>query len=123
MGNAKLEIYEPDATTNLVTHPRLTVNTPGYAASGSSISRTPARARWGLASLLVNTNGAGLLEGAYFSVNPGTQNQPYAGSLYARGSGTVRARLRDAASGIEFVSERVTLDDRRWAGLGGLGRA
>jgi len=122
MGNAKLEIYEPDATTNLVTNPRLTVNTTGYTASGSSISRTLARARWGLASLLVNTNGAGLLEGVYFSVNPATQNQPYAGSLYARGTGTIRARLRDATNGIEFVSDRVSLDDRHWVRLEVLGR-
>jgi hypothetical protein len=122
MGNAKLEIYEPDATINLVLNPRLTVNTTGYTASGSSISRTLARARWGLASLLVNTNGAGLLEGVYFSVNPAVSNQPYAGSLYARGSGTVRARLRDATNGIEFVSERVTLDDRHWVRLEVLGR-
>jgi len=122
MPNAKLEIYEPDATTNLVTNPRLTINTTGYTASGSAISRTLTRARWGLASLLVNTNGAGLLEGVYFSVNPGTQNQPYAGSLYARGSGTVRARLRDATNGIEFISERVSLDDRHWVRLEVLGR-
>src|SRR3990172_7906238 len=122
MPNAKLEIYEPDATTNLVTNPRLTVNTTGYTASGSAISRTLARARWGLASLLVNTNGAGLLEGVYFSINPTTQNQPYAGSLYARGTGTVRARLRDATNGIEFVSERVSLDDRHWTRLEVLGR-
>jgi len=122
MGTAKLEIYEPDATTNLVLNPRLTVNATGYTASGSSISRTLARARWGLASLLVNTNGAGLLEGVYFSINPTTQNQPYAGSLYARGTGTVRARLRDATNGIEFVSERVSLDDRHWTRLEVLGR-
>ena len=111
---SRIQIFEPEGTTNLVTNPRLADNANSFTASGSTISRTLSRARFGRAALQAVTDGAILNEGAFFRVNPATSQQSYAGSVYVRGSGTVRARLRDGTNGVEFVSDRVTLDDRHW---------
>lgn len=119
---SEIQIFEPEATTNLVTNPRLADNANGYTASGSTISRTLQRARFGRASLQVVADGVVLNEGAFFLVNPGTSLQSYAGSVYVRGSGIVRARLRDGTNGIELLGDRVTLDDRHWVRLEVIGR-
>jgi hypothetical protein len=63
-----------------------------------------------------------LQEGAYFRLDPQTQNTFYGGSVYVRGTGIVRARLADGTNGIEFSTERLTLDDNHWTRLEVLGR-
>ncbi len=118
----RLLIYEPEAATNLVTNPRLANDVAGYADAGSTILRILTRARWGRASLEIVTDGVGLQEGAYFRLNPQTQNTFYGGSVYVRGAGTIRARLHDATNGIEFTSPTVSLDDNHWIRLEVLGR-
>lgn len=118
----KLLIYEPEAATNLVTNPRLANDVTGYADVGSTILRVLSRARWGRASLEIVTDGAGLQEGTYFRIDPQTQNTTYAGSVYVRGIGRIRARLHDATNGIEFTSSTVSLDDVHWQRLEVLGR-
>ncbi len=56
----KLLIYEPEATTNLITNPRLANGVDGFTDSGSTILRILTRARWGRACLEVVTDGVGL---------------------------------------------------------------
>jgi hypothetical protein len=118
----KLIIFEPEDRTNLVTNPRLADNATGYLDNGATILRSLSRARWGRASLEVVTDGVGLQEGAYFRLDPQTQNTFYGGSVYVRGTGIVRARLADGTNGIEFSTERLTLDDNHWTRLEVLGR-
>ncbi|KKM17018.1 hypothetical protein LCGC14_1679990 [marine sediment metagenome] len=118
----KLLIYEPEAATNLITNPRLADDVTGYADAGSTILRSLNRARWGRASLEIVTDGVGLQEGAYFRLDPQTQNTFYGGSVYVRGAGTIRARLHDASNGIEFTSPTISLDDNHWIRLEVLGR-
>lgn len=118
----KIRIYEPEAGTNLVTNPRLADNADGYLDNGATILRTLDRARWGRSSLEIVTDGVGLQEGAYFRLDPQTQNTFYAGSVYVRGTGIVRARLSDGTNGIEFATDRLTLDDNHWVRLEVLGR-
>lgn len=118
----KLIIYEPETTINLVTNPRIADGVDGYFDNGSTILRSLNRSRWGRTSLQVVTDGVGLQEGAYFRFDPQTQNTFYGASVYARGTGIVRARLHDATNGIEFATDRITLDDNHWIRLEVLGR-
>jgi hypothetical protein len=118
----KIIIFEPEDGTNLVTNPRLADNATGYLDNGATILRSLSRARWGRASLEVVTDGVGLQEGAYFRLDPQTQNTFYGGSVYVRGTGIVRARLADGTNGIEFATDRITLDDNHWTRLEVLGR-
>ncbi len=118
----KLLIYEPEASTNLITNPRLADDVSGYTDAGSTILRILSRARWGRASLEIVADGVGLQEGAYFRLNPQTQNTFYAGSVYVRGSGRIRVRLHDATNGIEFTSSTIGLDDIHWQRIEVLGR-
>ena len=111
---SELQIFEPEAATNLITNPRLADNANGYTASGSTISRVLTRARFGRACLQVVTDGVGLQEGAYWRLDPQTQTTFYGGSVYVRGAGTVRARIHDASNGIEYTTSSVVLHDNGW---------
>ncbi len=111
-----IQIFEPEETTNLVTNPRVALNVDGFGDDGTStILRSLDRARWGRTSLKVETNGVGLNEGAYVRVDPDLTQGIFTGSVYVRGNGTVRLRLRDATNGVEYTSDRITLDDEHWA--------
>lgn len=119
---SRLQIFEPEAATNLITNPRVANNADGFTASGSAISRSLDRARFGRASIRIETNGAGLQEGAYWRINPQTQNTFYGGSVYVRGTGTIQVRLRDGTNGIEFTGPRTVLHDNGWVRLEVIGR-
>jgi len=112
-----IAIVKPVDKTNLVENPSIELATTGYTASGSAISKSNARARYGRSSLKIDTDGAALYEGAYYSVDPNTSRAQYTGSVYVRGSGTVRVRLRDQTNGLQWVSDPVTLDDIFWRRL------
>jgi len=110
-------ILRPVATTNLIENPSLGLDTTGYIASGSSIARSLDRARFGRASLKITPDGLALNEGAYYSIDPNDSKAQYTGSVYVRGAGTVRIRLRDQTNGLEWVGKPVTIDDDYWRRL------
>lgn len=111
-----LKLLVPDATVNYITNPQLRYDTTGWNAQGSSISRVLTRARFGIASLEVTTNGAALNEGAFFRVSSLTGvSEPITVSAYVRGSGKVRIRLdNNVIGGTEFSSDAIWLNDTRW---------
>ncbi len=114
---AQIEFVVPEAVTNYFTNPRFGDGaTTGLTLVGSAISSILTRARWGVYSVQVVTNGAAVNEGCYATVTfgaPGTSGN-WAGSVYLRGAGTVRIRLRDNTNGVEVVSDEVALTDDRW---------
>ena len=114
---SQIEFVVPEAVINYFTNPRLgTGDTTGLTLVGSAISSVLTRARWGIYSVLVNTNGAAINEGVYATTTflaPGTGGT-WAGSVYVRGAVTVRLRLRDNTNGVEVVTEGVVLNDDRW---------
>lgn len=115
---AKMKILVPDGTTNYIENPSLRYDTSGYTAAGSTISRSLNRARFGIASLRVVTNGSAINEGAYYRVSKllGV-SEPITVSVYLRGSGVVRLRLIDNPRGKQWYSESINLNDRKWTRL------
>jgi hypothetical protein len=123
---AKFQIIKPQATENLITSPSIEGNVIyfpipphlpgsvlGWEAVGSTLAQVIEPARFGKHSLQVVTNGAANHEGTYFRVDPNTSDTYYAGSVYVRGQGRVRARLVDSMGG-EWISDAFQLRDDRW---------
>lgn len=109
---ASLRVLVPDATTNYIKNPSLRYDTTGWAASGSSISRTLDAARFNIASLKVVTNGSVLGEGCYYRVNwLSGISDTITGSVYIRGTGIVRVRLVESQT---WLSENIELSPTRW---------
>lgn len=116
-----LKILVPDATTNYVTNPNFRNNTTGWNVVGATITRTLEKARFGIASGKVVTNGSVMNEGTYFRLNSLTGiSQPCTGSIYVLGAGKVRARLRDGG-GTSWSSEVVNLSPTQWTRLSASG--
>lgn len=111
---SRLILIEPEATENLIENPSIEVDTGGYTIVGSTLTRVLTRARFGKASGRIVTDGAAVNEGIYYSVDPNSQDQSYAASIYIMGRANVRIRLRDQLNGLDFSSDVVTGDDRRW---------
>lgn len=115
---AQIEFVVPEAVTNYFTNPRFGDGaTTGLTAVGSALTSLLTRARWGVYSVRVVTNGAAANEGCYGTVTfaaPGTTDETWAGSVYIRGAGTVRVRLLDNTNTVQFTSDEVLLNDTRW---------
>ncbi|MCB1322659.1 MAG: hypothetical protein KDK34_20535, partial [Leptospiraceae bacterium] len=90
-------------------------DTTGFTAVGASIDRTLARARFGIASLSIETVGSVVNEGAYYRVN-GLRDvsEAVTASVYVRGEGKVRLRLIDNPNGKQWVSDEIFLNDIAW---------
>jgi len=112
----KFKILVPEATVNYITNPSLRYDTTGWNAQGSAISRVLTRARFGIASLQVVSNGAALHEGASFRVSSLTGvNEQITVSAYVRGEGVVRIRLdNNVVGGDEWSSDGIQLSDEHW---------
>lgn len=112
---ASLRILVPAGTTNYVKNPSCRYDTTGYTLLGSTLTRSLERARFGVASLKVVTNGAAFYQGFYYRINwmTGLQGN-MTGSLYLRGTGIVRVRLVDGLSGKQWVSTAIALTDTCW---------
>lgn len=123
---AQFQIISPEATINIITNPSIEGNAiyfpippfgagsvGGWEAVGSTLDDVIEPARFGAVSLEVVTNGVAAFEGTYFRVDPSTSGVYYAGSVYVRGEGAVRARLVDS-TGDEFMSDTVQLSSDRW---------
>lgn len=115
---ATIKILVPDATTNYIENPSLRYDTTGFVAVGATISRSLNRARFGIASLKIVTNGSSLNEGAYYRVSKllGV-SEPITVSVYLRGSGVVRLRLINNPNGKQWVTPSVNLNNRKWTRL------
>jgi hypothetical protein len=109
-------VLVPEATVNYVTNPALRYDTTDWNAQGATLTRVLTRARFGIASLRVVTNGSALYEGAYFRVSAlSGVSEPITVSAYVRGTGRVRIRLdNNVVGGTEFASQPVELTDARW---------
>lgn len=113
-----LRILVPDATSNYVLNPQLRYDTTGWTASGSSISRVLTRARFGVSSLKVVTSGSVLNEGVFFRAsNLSGISDVLTASVYVRGSGKVRLRLKDGFLGNQWATQPVALNDNWWTRL------
>lgn len=122
MPNASLRVLVPESTTNYVTNPTIRNDTTGWFAVGSTMTRTLDRARFGIASLKLVTNGTALNEGAYFRVSELSGIQDFVTvSIYVRGAGYVRIRLNEQLGG-QWVSQPKMLTGTRWTRLEVTGR-
>lgn len=115
--SARYQLLIPEATTNLIRNPSAEMNLTDWTAQGSAIERSSEAARFGSYSVKVTTNGATDHEGANVRAFPNTSGQIYAGSVYVRGAGRVRVRIRDNANGDEFVTDAFSLSTRRWTNI------
>lgn len=121
--SVNLRVLVPEGTTNYITNPSIRYVTTGWNAVGSSISRSLTKARFGIASLRVVTNGSAWYEGAFFRVSSLTGvSDPITVSAYVLGTGRVRIRLIDNPTGKEYYSAGVTLRADRWTRLEVSGR-
>lgn len=119
-----LRILIPEGTTNYVKNPSFRYDTTGWTAVGATLTRSLARARFGVASGKIVTNGAALNEGALYRVSAldGISDDVTV-SVYLRGEGVVRLRLDDnSAGGGEYISEAIQLTNTRWVRASVTGR-
>ena len=111
---SRLILIEPEATENLIENPSIEVDTDGYTTVGATLTRVLTRARFGKASGQVVTDGATVNEGIFYRIDPNSQAENYTASVYVRGEGSVRVRLRDGFNGLDFTGDAVALNDDRW---------
>lgn len=115
---ATLNIVVPDESTNYVLNPAMRYVATGWNSLGSTVSRSTDRARFGVASLKIITDGLAIYEGAYYRVNAlAGISEPITASVYLRGSvggEIVRLRLIDNPTGMEWKTKRVALSADRW---------
>lgn len=105
----------PESTVNYIKNPSARFDTTGWNAVGSTLTRTLDRARFGIASFKVVTNGLALYEGTFYRVSTLSGiSDNITVSAYLRGTGSVRIRLIDNPFGQERASLPVTLRADRW---------
>lgn len=114
---SKLQFTTGLRAINLVANPSFEVDDVGWIPVSSGPGRSIDKARFGRASLQIDTNNAAAHEGAYYSVNPNVAQIIHVGSAYVRGAGTIRVRLSDVTNGLDWTSETIQLDDVRWRRL------
>src|SRR5688500_3244845 len=91
---ASLRILVPEGTTNYIKNPAARYDTTGWSQSGSTLTRSLDRARFGIASYKLVTNGSALNEGLYYRVSAlAGIGDPVTVSAYVRGAGKVRIRV------------------------------
>jgi hypothetical protein len=90
-----------------------------YATVGDFVIVEPTleRARFGRKSLKIQTPGSNNSEGVYGYIDTTGINGPVVGSAYVRGSGKIRLRLIDGATGGQYISQEHQLHDRYWQRL------
>ena len=120
---ANIRILLPEETVNYVQNPSLRVETTGYTAVSSTITRDLTRARFGISSLKVVTSGLVNREGFFYRVSDlAGISDVITISVYVRGAGRVRTRLIDYPTGGEWASKSIPLSDLRWKRIEVTGR-
>lgn len=96
-------------TTNLVVNGSFETDTTGWSAeTGVTIARDTTVARHGVASLKVTTNGSTTFQGTRSGFMPVTAGQPYTVSFWARGSGSIEARVSWFDSNMVYLTDTST---------------
>ncbi|GAG77175.1 unnamed protein product, partial [marine sediment metagenome] len=111
---ARFQILQSEATRNLVENPSAETNIIDWGAHGAAIAQSMLEARFGRHSVQAITNGAAINEGVSIRSYPNTSGTNYAGSIYVRGGGNLRLRLRDNFNGDEFISPAFSPSANRW---------
>jgi hypothetical protein len=114
-----LKILIPEETTNYCTNPSIEVDASGWQAVGGgvTIARVLTRARFGRASLQVNTPGTIASEAGRYNHTGTIPAGPVTGSVYVRGNGWVFLRLRGNDNAIQWQTDKLTLDPHYWQRL------
>lgn len=112
-----LRVLVPESTINYIKNPNFGKNTTGWTTSGATLTRSLDRARFGIASGRVVTAGSAVNEGIYYRVSGlNGVSEPITVSVYVRGTGKLRVRLRDGG-GTSYSSDAVAVNDRQWTRL------
>lgn len=111
---ARFQLLQSEATRNLVQNPSAETNITGWGAHGATVTQSTLEARFGRHSVRVVTNGVAIHEGVSVRSYPNTSGTNYAGSIYVRGRGHLRLRLRDNFNGDEFISPEFSPSTNRW---------
>jgi len=111
---ARFQILKSEAARNIIPNPSAETNITNWGAHGAVIAQSTAEARFGRHSVSVVTNGAAPFEGVSVRSYPNTSGTNYAGSVYVRGAGQLRLRLRDNFNGDEFISPAFSPSTDRW---------
>lgn len=112
-----LRVLVPEETVNYIQNPAFSKDTSGWTVAGATLTRSLDRARFGIASGKVVTNGSAVNEGIYYRVSSlSGVSEPITVSVYVRGGGKVRARLRDGG-GTSWSSDAVAINDAGWIRL------
>ena len=120
---ANIRILLPEETVNYIQNPSLRVDTTGYTAVSSTITRDLTRARLGISSLKVVTSGLVNREGFFYRVSDLVGiSDVVTISAYVRGAGKVRIRLIDYPTGGEWASKTISMNDLRWKRIEVTGR-
>ena len=106
----KIQLLVPKETTNIIRNPSVELNLEDWAPIGSGISRSPNEGRFGWNAVRVFTNNLDENEGVYVRSFPNTLDTIYTGSIYVKGQGRVRLRMRDGTNGLDFPGEFVNLE-------------
>ncbi len=120
--SARLRFLVPEGTTNTIKNPSFRYDTDGWSEFYCTMARSLDEARFGIASLQVDTDGILNNEGVFYRVSSGLDGF-ISGSAYLRGAGVLRLRLIDYPTGSEYVSDEVVLLADRWQRVEVLGRA
>lgn len=115
--SASLKVLVPEATVNYIQNPSFRYDTTGWNAVGSTITRVLTYALFGIASLMVTTDGLVMREGVYYRVNDlAGISDPITISAYVRGDGMIHLRLIDSG-GKEWVSPAIDAHPEIWQRL------
>ena len=100
------------AVTNLLTANQSSFEsgtTGATAVNSATLTQSSSEAWNGTYSLEVQTPGAVVGEGAYVNITSTTASDPYAGSVYLMGSGTVEVYVYDATNSVTGTTQTITL--------------
>ncbi len=100
------------AVTNLLTANQSSFEsgtTGATAVNSATLTQSSAEAWNGTYSLEVQTPGAVVGEGVYVNITSTTASDPYSGSVYVMGSGTVEVYFYDATNSVTGTTQTITL--------------
>lgn len=111
-GHGLFSIVVPEATVNFFENPSVEIDTSGFTASLSSIARTTAFQKRGIASLKIDPNGTGSLAGAYRTLAI-SANTAYCFSMDLLGSSGVTYSLMVKFSST-IIAKRKFVSTGKW---------
>lgn len=118
-----LRILVPDETTNFIKNPQFRYTVDGWnAGTGVTLTHSLDRARFGIASGKVVTDGTSTNQGVNYRISwLNGISDVLTASVYVRGEAKVRIRLVDGSTNT-YTSETVRATDDRWTRISVTGR-